>query len=364
MSVPHDIGELVTFTPNKFLPIHNWFYYKEGYAKQLVEWIVEEYKITGKIFDPFCGVGTTLLAAKELGLTSIGCDVSPLTSMVSRAKTRNYDTLALRAKLDEIRKERFPYNQITPRDKRLKKIISRQNYEEMVFLKKQILGIKDEKVQDFFYTALVDSFSRAAMVEKVGGSIRRVKKDYTSLRRFFEKKSERMIIDLEKHMVNFKEPVVLQEDARLFVPEEESIDAVITSPPYLNKIEYTTVYKLELILFFNAQETRLRAFIGDEPQNYIEGELPAIAQAYFQDLEKVLHNSFIGLKKKGMMFIIVAGGCLPEEVIQSDEVIAEIGEKIGFKKIDIIPAREIFCHKHRSIKIGKVRESIVVLQKP
>lgn len=363
--IPKNIGELVTFSPNRFEPIHDWFYFKEGYAKKLVEWIVKEYKISGKVFDPFCGSGTTLLAAKQLGIESIGCDVSPLAVLASRAKTRNYDIEALKAKLKEFGEMKVPAGQITPRDERLRKIISRENWEEMHFLKKKIEEIEDERARKFFYLALVDSFGAVAQVVKVGGSLRRAKKKVPPMKKFFEKKCARMMRDLQREKKG-PEPEVREADARVFAPEENSIDAVITSPPYLNKIEYTTVYKLELILFFKAQQTRLRAFLGDDTNNFDagDGKMPPIAQAYFEDMEKVLKNCYNCLKPGGKMFIVVAGGCLPDRTVQSDEIIYDLGEAIGFKKIDLIPARSIFCHSNRSIKIGKVKESILVLEKP
>ncbi|MFA5357899.1 MAG: DNA methyltransferase [archaeon] len=363
--IPKNLGELVTFSLNRFEPIHNWFYFKEGYAEKLVEWIVKEYKIEGKIFDPFCGSGTTLLTAKQLGAESIGCDVSPLAVLASKAKTRDYNIEILKSKFAELREMSVPPEQITPRDERLRKIISRENWEEMHFLKKKIEEIEDEKVKDFFYLAMVDSFGAVAQVVKVGGSLRKVKKHVPAMKKFFERKCERMIRDLEREKKG-PEPEVREADARVFAPEENSVSAVITSPPYLNKIEYTTVYKLELILFFKAQQTRLRAFLGDDSNNVDagDGEMPPIAQAYFQDMEKVLKNCFKCLKRGGKIFIIVAGGCLPDRTIDSDEIIYDLGEAVGFKKIDLIPARNIFCHSNRSIKIGTVRESILVLEKP
>jgi len=88
--IPGNLQELVTFVPNKEEPIHNWFYYKEGYAKKFVEWAIVEFGVEGPVLGPFCGVGTPLLACKQMGLKAIGFDVSPLAAFVAEAKTRDY----------------------------------------------------------------------------------------------------------------------------------------------------------------------------------------------------------------------------------------------------------------------------------
>jgi len=100
--IPKNLSELVTFVPNKAEPIHNWFYYKEGFSRKFVEWAVKEFGLKEPIADPFCGVGTTLLAAKQLGLEAVGFDVSPLAAFVAEAKTRDYST----GDLDLIREDK------------------------------------------------------------------------------------------------------------------------------------------------------------------------------------------------------------------------------------------------------------------
>jgi DNA modification methylase len=134
-----------------------------------------------------------------------------------------------------------------------------------------------------------------------------------------------MILDLEKTDYKGPEPTIVQQDARTFCPEENSIEAIITSPPYLNKIEYTSVYKMELGLFFNEQETRLRAYVSDAPDVVPRDGLPTIAVAYFDDMRKVMQNMFTALKSKGKAFIIVAGGCLPDRAIESDDILIKRG---------------------------------------
>lgn len=363
--IPKNLHELVTFAPNKRLPIHNWFYFKEGFAQGLVKWLIEDYKLKGPILDPFCGVGTTLLTAKEFNLPSIGFDVSPLAVLVSKAKTHAYDLEKLRKTINQL-KELEPEFKSSMPDKRIRKLFYSENLQTILGFKQEIEKIKDERLRDFLMLALIDTTGRVARVKKMGRSLRKVKKPRMPVKKFFLNKCERMLKDLEKASLPEIESQVFEKDARLFELEENSMESVITSPPYLNKIEYTAVYKLELGLFFKGQETRLRAYIADEVSGLApkEGGLPLIAQAYFEDLEKVLKNIFHCLKPKGKVFVVVGGGCFPETVVQSDGILAEKAKKIGFNLVEIIPARWIQCVTRRTIKVGKVRESIVVLEKP
>ena len=88
-----DLAELATFVPNKKTPIYNWFYYKEGFSKELVELLINDFRLhKGQlVLDPFCGSGTTLLACKQNNINSIGFDVLPISifaSKIGRASCR------------------------------------------------------------------------------------------------------------------------------------------------------------------------------------------------------------------------------------------------------------------------------------
>ncbi len=366
-AIPLQLKEWVTFVPNKNKPIHNWFYYKEGFSEEFVNWAINEFDLQGPILDPFCGVGTTLLACKKKGIPCMGTDASPLAALVSQVKTRNYD-------LDELKKafellcqlKPLPVERI-PLDSRIRKLFYHEALETIWFYKQQIEKIENEKTRNLFLLALIDTTGRVANVIKVGGSLRKQKKPGMPVQKLLMGKISRMLSDLKMLRASEIEPEVSTQDARMAHWETDSIGAIITSPPYLNKIEYTTVYKLELGIFFGQQETRLRAFMGDSIKEPVAelAELPLIAQAYFMDLKRVLQNNFQALQAGGKAVYNIAGGCFPHGPVQSDEYLEKIATEVGFEVLQNITCRKIWCHSEtRSQKMGQTKEAIVVLKKP
>jgi hypothetical protein len=81
-------------------------------------------------------------------------------------------------------------------------------------------------------------------------------------------------------------------------------------------------------------------------------------------MHKVLQNIFSCLKPGGKAVIVVGGGCFPYETVESDDILIGDAKKIGFNLQRKIVARHVQCMRNRTIKVGTVRESVIVLEKP
>ncbi len=92
--------------------VHRLHPYKGKFIPQLVEYFLDEHTDHFKkkiyfnkndiILDPFCGSGTTLVQSNELGMHSVGIDISPFNAMISNCKVAKYNIYELQATLYKI----------------------------------------------------------------------------------------------------------------------------------------------------------------------------------------------------------------------------------------------------------------------
>ena len=81
--------------------VHGLHPYLGKFIPQLVEVFIRKYfSPSQRVFDPFSGSGTTLIQANELGVHSVGCDISAFNVLLTRCKSQKYN-------IEELRKEWF-----------------------------------------------------------------------------------------------------------------------------------------------------------------------------------------------------------------------------------------------------------------
>jgi hypothetical protein len=388
-----EFSDSYTFAENKAAPVFNWFYYKEGYSGGFVSAALKELGVPAGslVVDPFCGAGTTLLAAKRGGFPSAGFDILPLGVFVSRVKLEEYDVGALEEAVRRVISAKFrpPATKLTDiRFMDMRKVFTPYARDDIAFFRERILEVDDVKARDFLMLALISVVSQASNVMKDGGVLRIVKKRHVPpVKHLFRSKLKRMLRDVRSVPASPGVPWSADVgDARCLPLGDGCASAVVSSPPYLNFVDYTKVYALELGLLVGSagemegmRRRSLRSHISaeysgksaDDVKDVLGrvtkidegGKNPQVVEGYLQDMYLVLKESARVLEAGGRAVFVVGNASLPNLTVDVDLILAELGERLGFAVDDIWVGNVRWADVHGLVKQRPARESAVVLRK-
>jgi hypothetical protein len=212
------------------------------------------------------GSGTTVVAARLHGHQAIGFDTDPLALLIARTWSSDIDPEHLRAQAIQVISEATGrYHDLSPIDAYpsnadgetrafIRFWFDRTNRRQLTALSGAISQVNDSTVRTFLWCAL----SRLIITKQAGASLAidvshsRPHKVFKiapikPLRQFLHAVDavlRRSPFSAQEH---FPRATVQRADARKLPLGNESVDLVITSPPYLNAIDYLRGHKLSLV---------------------------------------------------------------------------------------------------------------------
>jgi len=401
ISKTDEYGPLISPARDRDKPVYNWHAFKHSYSKALVKRLIHGFKLKKNswVLDPFCGGGTTLLACKELGINSEGFDILPFSVFLSNVKTRIYEPTSLRRYLTLFykktklakKKEALPDIEI------IRKAFSFDVKKEVLYLKSIINIIQDPEIRDFYMLGLLSILESVSNTSKAGGFLRIEKKSVAKdeVRRQFLSKVETMIDDVEKFndALKFTDVEVHAKisDSRK-LKTNRKFDAVITSPPYPNRHDYTRIYGLELIVGFIKDNNELKKIRYNTLRSHVESrkqyeakgyiqpkiikeliskikkaglnnsKVPEMIEGYFEDMYLSLLQMQKCLKKNGKLGLVVSNVRFGGVSVPVDKILAGIGNQANLSTDAIFTARYRgnSAQQMKKFKRKPSRESIII----
>lgn len=400
---------LVSFQANKTRPVYRWYKYKEAFSAALVEYLFHRYGVTrGRVLDPFAGSGTALFVASMLGINSDGIEILPIGQQIMNTKkilesefdNDDFETL-----------QRWAVSRIWEKSKELVQLpelrITKGAYPERTkeSIEKYLGASQQEnsKIQAVLRLALLCALESISYTRKDGQYLRW---DYRSGRRQGKKvfskgeiigferaisqKINEILVDLRpvtKQTMLFPTTSSLGE-IRLYngsclevmpILLDNTYDAIITSPPYCNRYDYTRTYALELALLGTDEkglanlrqemlsctvENRAKDLLKINPRwifvieatdgqrllqsilKYLDDQkvegllnnngIPRMVKGYFYEMACIISECTRVLKPNAPLFMVNDNVQYAGASISVDTILSSIAERLGFRIDNIL----------------------------
>lgn len=294
-----------------------------------------------RIFDPFVGCGTSLVEGVLSQNHSGGVDQNPLAILISRVKTSPLEIEPLKQywtnfksqirseadqkSLNQNEKEHIPKKFIFP-----KRSLSKRFTEENTRIISLILDyieneITNSKFQDFFKVG----FSSSITTLTESRNWRKI-----SIWNTFQTKINSMLKSMTKFNHRMKDfNNCMYEDIRLgdsrnfsFIPNE-TIDCIVTSPPYVNALDYNRIHQFNMSILGYDYRKFAKVEIGAHG-HYISNRWRLLTE-YLADMFWSISEMRRVTKKSGVICIVIGNSCLEYEQIKSHDHFKELGELLG-----------------------------------
>jgi DNA modification methylase len=378
-------------SPSERKGIHSWHPYYAGYSEAFVTSAIEYLSINKShiLLDPWHGSGTTALVASRYKLKTIGCEINPVMNIFSAAKSGFL--LGQGKVIEELSKEikdqvleslsesqnddslvDFMSESLSRGVRTLYSVLNSYNYSQIpvesgLFKPLEEIPLFLNPFEAFFKSALFITARKLAgykggsnptwvktLENKAEYSIEEIVAEWLRIVDF-------MIHDLDSALIPRHDNIIhlpLSIDSRNLCIHSSSIDGIITSPPYLTRIDYAMSTRPELLIISNSfflrsirEKTIGAPVIVDKSikVDSVWGEtclavlkqvethsskaarsyyLPNMLQ-YFRDIELSLRECIRVLKPKSQALIVVQSSYFKEHEINLGQIYTEVCRNLG-----------------------------------
>ncbi len=318
------------------------------------------------VLDPMSGCGTTLVEAFLNNRKSIGNDFNPLATLISKVKTTlipEIDFWHFEKKFAQTK--RFldlDYHRIEERanslpNRTISKIFNKAIISKLEAIREMVLGLKEEDYNNLYDFGLVAlSATIWSLVENGNG----LNIENTFIKKVRAMKKE--ILETANIISGSPNVKVIKGDARKLKIKNESVDLIVTSPPYVNALDYYRVHMYNMLWLGMDFDLFRKHEIGGH-SHFIMNRFRLLSE-YLADMLRSMIEMNRVLKKGKICAIVIGNSSLEYELIESHKYFLSFANNIGFKHIKTYFRNIDKTKKYTSANIGQIDdEYIIVLEK-
>lgn len=229
--------------------------YRACFKPQLPQYFIDRFTVPGDtVYDPFMGRGTTLLQAALGGRVAVGNDINPLSAMLIRPRLNPPSVEEVAKRLEQID---WNHSDKHAPPKSLLAFYHPETLRQLQSLKSHFVGGSTDKVDDWIRMVAINRLSghsngffsvytmppNQAVSVPVQNKINAKRRQTPPLRNVAElilKKTKALLAPgLPSNFTRHPEPILGNSNAEDtgFI-NSESIDLIVTSPPFLDVVNY------------------------------------------------------------------------------------------------------------------------------
>ena len=371
---------------------------------------------TGSVLDPFCGTGTVLLEAVLSGRNACGADANPLAKLITNVKTNYILPHELSQTLYVVIEQAKRYRQASSIPDTVAVWYSPSSLPQLVNLQRAISQIEDEKQKAFFelcFSSVARKVSYAdpsisvpvhwnperfsanpKRMAEVRGKLEALHtvNVYDKFEAVCRANIER-VESLEGRIDDGVVARVISDDARCLPLEDNSIDLILTSPPYAGAQKYIraswlNLYWLKCVTLENIRELKthnigredyhraevFESYTGIEPADEVLSELYGdgmtqrafIVANYLNEMKTALDESIRVLKPEAYMVMVIGNNTVCKRSFDTQHYLTHYliskGMKLQYKLIDDIKSYGLMTKRNKTANTI-TREWIMVFRK-
>jgi hypothetical protein len=255
----------VTFLNGLSEPAHRWFRLTPSYSPELVKFLAEDLECNGStlLCDPFLGKGTTAIEAKKLGLRAMGVELNPLLKLAAEyaltwevkleqfvkhfhALEKRAGALLIAAKKLSLEAALEKFDLTLPPIHNVFRWWKKEALKELLLVRSVVWSVRDEQYKRLYWLALdCANVHRNHPTISFDDDHKRAIDVWAD----FRENVQMLIADLRRlpPPETWGQVKVLQGDStRLSEVVQDTVDRVITSPPYPNRFSYAHTTRPQL----------------------------------------------------------------------------------------------------------------------